>query len=99
MSSHHDDHHHHSHNHDHGHDHHQEESNRELSFNEKLAIIFEHWIRHNESHGQTYLDWRDKAKAQGLDRIAGLLEEIAVLSDRLTEKLKAGLDEANKADA
>ncbi len=87
MSSHHDHHHHHS------HDHHHEETG-ELSFEEKLIKIFDHWIKHNESHAQTYLDWGEKAKAHGREDIAALLDDIAGLSDQLTEKLQAGLSKA-----
>ena len=87
MSSHHDHHHHHS------HDHHHEET-EELSFQEKLIKIFDHWIKHNESHAQTYLDWGEKAKAHGREDIAALLDDIAGLSDQLTGKLQAGLDKA-----
>ncbi len=95
MSNHHDRHHHDH--HDHHHDHSDEgEKAQGLSFEEKLVKIFEHWIQHNEDHAQTYVDWRVKAEAHGLDGIATLLDGIAQLSDRLTEKLKAGLDEARK---
>jgi hypothetical protein len=91
MSSHHDHDHHH-----HGHGHHHHDETGELSFEEKLVKIFDHWIKHNESHAQTYLDWGEKARANGRDDIAALLEDIAGLSDRLTEKLKSGLDKAGK---
>lgn len=82
--------------HDHGHhDHHEDKTaGRELSFEEKLIKIFDHWVKHNESHAQTYADWREKAKAQGMDGIAVLLEEIEQLSEQLTEKLKQGLSRA-----
>ncbi len=93
MASHHD---HHHHDHDHGHDHHHHENGRELSFSDKLIKIFEHWIKHNESHAQTYLDWGEKAKTQGREDIAGLLDDIAGLSDQVTEKLKTGLEKARK---
>ena len=92
MSSHHD--HDHEHHHHHGHDHHHHDETGELSFGEKLVRLFDHWIKHNESHAQTYLDWGEKAKAQGREDISVLLNDIAGLSDQLTEKLKAGLDKA-----
>ena len=94
MSSHHD--HHHGHDHHHDHDHHHHEEPGELSFEEKLIKIFDHWIKHNESHAQTYLDWGEKAKAHGREDIAILLEDIAQLSGQLTEKLQAGLEKAGK---
>ena len=95
MNSHHD--HHHGHDHDHHGHHHHEESVQGLSFEEKLVKMFEHWVKHNESHARTYLDWHDKAKARGLDEIATLLDDITRLSDQLTDKLKNGLKEAKKS--
>lgn len=110
MSSHHDHDHHGHHDHDHNpahahhhhdhpdHDHHghhdHEHGSPALSFEEKLIRMFEHWVKHNESHAQTYADWREKATANGKDGVAVLLGEIARLSDRLTEKLKEGLTKA-----
>jgi len=100
MSSHHDhphDHHHHdNHEHDHGQDHRHEQTSQELSFEEKLVKIFDHWIKHNESHAQTYIDWGEKAKAHGFEDIATLLDDIAGLSKQLTEKLQDGLSKAPK---
>lgn len=92
MSSHHD----HGHNHHHhdGHEHHHHDETGEMSFEEKLVKILDHWIKHNESHARTYLDWGVKAKAHGREDIAVLLDGIAKLSDQLTEKLQAGLDKA-----
>lgn len=84
--------------HDHHHGHQYDKKNGSgLAFEEKLVKIFEHWIKHNESHAQNYLDWRLKAQEHGLDEIAARLEEIAQLSARLTEKLKAGLNEAKSS--
>jgi hypothetical protein len=86
------------HHHDHGHHDHQENKTevRELSFEEKLIRMFEHWIKHNESHSQTYADWREKARANGMAGVAGLLDEIGQLNSRLTEKLKDGLNKAQE---
>ena len=86
----------HEHHHHHSHDHHHHDGTGELSFEEKLGTIFDHWIKHNESHARTYLDWGEKAKAHGREDIAAILADIAGLSDRLTEKLKAGLEKARK---
>jgi hypothetical protein len=110
MSSHHS--HHHDHHHtrpDHGqdeggHHHHGQDGHHDhhhgadspLSFEEKLVRIFDHWVKHNESHAQTYADWREKAKAHGMDGIAGILDETARLSEQLTEKLKEGLNKAQQ---
>jgi hypothetical protein len=48
----HDDHHH----PDHGHP-------AELSLDDKLIKLLEHWIRHNQEHAKTYGDWAEKAAA------------------------------------
>ncbi len=80
-------HHDHTHNHDDNHTHGHETDG--LSVKEKLATLFEHWIRHNESHGQTYMQWANRAKEEGLADISAGLSEVAELTDKITEKLKS----------
>ncbi|THB78432.1 MAG: hypothetical protein D3926_13070 [Desulfobacteraceae bacterium] len=73
--------------HHHHHDHHQE-----LGFEEKLQSLFSHWIDHNNSHKDSYLSWAHKASHEGLDQIKDLLEEVAAMSDQVTQKLEQALD-------
>ncbi|MFO8048368.1 MAG: hypothetical protein R6U29_04975 [Desulfosudaceae bacterium] len=82
------DHHHHDQHTSHHHEHH--EPGQGMSFQEKISKLLDHWIAHNESHAQTYLEWRQKAEAEGFTEIAALLGSIAETSDRITEKLRHG---------
>jgi len=82
-----DDHHHHHHHHDH-------DSHGELSFDEKMATLLNHWIKHNQDHALNYRNWAEKAKANGKDDAGVLLEEAAEMSlaiNDLFEKALAGL--------
>lgn len=68
------------HHHDHGdphhhHHHHEEEQPAELSFDEKLVKLLEHWIRHNRDHAETYSEWAEKAAAESRGEVAVLLNE------------------------
>jgi rubrerythrin len=41
----------------------------------KLAKLLQYWIKHNEEHARTYLEWSNKADSEGLRDVAGLLQE------------------------
>jgi hypothetical protein len=100
MSHHHHDHDHshqdhdhdHSHDHNHEHDHgHGHTTTKELSFDEKLTILLQHWIDHNKSHQETYDSWANKATGESLPQMAEILKEISADSTKITEKLKKAL--------
>ncbi|MDY6903462.1 MAG: hypothetical protein SWH61_02140 [Thermodesulfobacteriota bacterium] len=82
-------HHHDPHDHDHHH-HHHGESDREMPTKEKLAKLFDHWIRHNDSHAGTYRQWEETARAEGMTDVAAILAEIGTMTDAITQKLQAG---------
>ena len=74
---------------DHDHDHHQHESSSpELTFEEKISKLFDHWLQHNQSHAGTYREWGNKAREAGLTETADRLEEIAALTDQVSQKLE-----------
>lgn len=75
--------------HDHHHHHHDHEN--ELGFEEKLQHLFSHWIDHNNSHKDAYLSWAHKASHEGLTDIGTMLEQIAEISDQVTQKLEQTL--------
>jgi hypothetical protein len=77
----HDDHHHH---HDHGHP-------AELSLDDKLIKLLEHWIRHNQEHAKTYGDWAEKAAADSKGEVSILLNEAVSLSMDLNRKFEKAL--------
>jgi hypothetical protein len=63
----------------------------ELSFDEKLIKLLEHWIRHNQEHAQTYGDWAEKAAADSKGEVAALLEDAVRLSMDLDRKFEQAL--------
>ena len=36
----------------------------------KLKHLLEHWIEHNESHGQSFREWAEKVRVAGYEDIA-----------------------------
>jgi len=63
----------------------------ELSFDEKLIKLLEHWIRHNQEHAQTYGDWAEKAAADSKGEVSILLNEAVSLSLDLNRKFELAL--------
>jgi hypothetical protein len=63
----------------------------ELSFNEKLIKLLEHWIRHNQEHAKTYGDWAEKAAADSKREVSILLKEAVSLSMDLKRKFEQAL--------
>lgn len=76
---------------DHHHHHNEHESHGELSFDEKIAKILSHWIKHNEDHASNYRNWAEKAKANGKADAGVLLEEAADMSLAINDKFEAAL--------
>jgi hypothetical protein len=42
---------------------------------EKLSVVIEHWIEHNESHAEEYKKWAQTAGELGLDSVRAEIEE------------------------
>jgi len=82
-------HHEHHHEHDHHHDHHEHDVKSELSFDEKMIKLFDHWLKHNEDHAGTYRDWAEKARQNQLDAVAALLEEVCGLTEEINAKFES----------
>ncbi len=61
------------------HHHHHEDNGAELKVTltdkEKLGKLLEYWIKHNEEHANTYLEWSKKANTEELKDVAAILEE------------------------
>ncbi len=81
--------HHHHHEHDHHHDH-EIESN--LSFDEKMIKLLEHWIKHNDDHAETYRDWAKKAKEKNMNEAGSLLEDAAEMTLEISKKFEEAAD-------
>ncbi len=60
---------------------------------ERLRILLEHWMEHNQEHADTYLQWAEKARISGDAGLSGMLREIAVE----TKKMNALFEKAKKA--
>lgn len=74
----------HHHGHDHDHDHHHEHSHAHAhshgdsaeSKDEKtLKILLVHWVNHNESHEEGFIEWVEKARAIGKEETANNIEK------------------------
>ncbi len=81
----------HHHDHDHPHDHHychHNEIQSSLSFEDKMIKLFEHWIKHNTDHAQTYTDWAEKAKENDLANVSDLLKSVADMTISINKKFE-----------
>ncbi|HCX90635.1 MAG: hypothetical protein COW04_11780 [Deltaproteobacteria bacterium CG12_big_fil_rev_8_21_14_0_65_43_10] len=45
----------------------------------KLAVLLNHWIKHNEDHVKEYREWAEKVYKQGLKEVAHNLKTAADL--------------------
>ena len=81
----------HDHDHDHGHTHHTHDASHEMSIEEKISTLLNHWIDHNNSHMETYRSWAQKAEEASLAEVAVLLKETAEASGTITKKLETAL--------
>ena len=44
------------------------ETQNTLSFQEKMIKLLDHWIKHNDDHSKTYIDWAEKGKIKKHER-------------------------------
>jgi hypothetical protein len=58
---------------------------------EKIPIVIEHWIEHNESHGEDYRRWAEIAREEGLEGVEALILEAVSYIRSANEKLKEAL--------
>lgn len=86
MSHHHD--HDHPHHHHHGHSH---DTASELPFEEKLARLLAHWIKHNDDHAGSYRDWAEKARSGSQEKVAAVLDQVAEMTEAITDRFKEAL--------
>lgn len=73
--------------HDHNH-----ETHGNLTFNEKLVKLLEHWIKHNDDHAENYKDWAVKTKEKGMNDIGLLLEDVVGMTELINNKFKKALE-------
>ena len=75
--------------HHHHHDHHDHEVKSELTFDEKLIKLLEHWLKHNDDHAGTYRDWAEKARQHQLEAVGVLLEDVCDLTADINAKFES----------
>lgn len=76
-------HHHHDNNH-----HHHHESNTQLSFEDKMVTLTEHWKNHNLDHAVSYREWAEKAKENNMSAISAILEQVADMTLEINKKFE-----------
>jgi hypothetical protein len=59
---------------------------------EKIPVVIQHWIEHNESHGEEYRKWADIAREEGFDQVGALIIEAIGNIQSANEKLKQALE-------
>ncbi len=64
-----------------------------MSFEEKMAKLLEHWVKHNSDHAGTYRLWAGRARENGMADISALLEDVAESAEAINKKFEeaAGL--------
>jgi len=87
---------HHDHNHGHHHGHHDHEVKSELTFDEKMIKLLDHWLKHNQDHAGTYGDWAEKARQNQLDAVADLLDEVCDLTAKINTRFESAAELVQK---
>ncbi len=85
-----------THHHDH-HDHHHDVKS-DLTFEEKLIKLLEHWLKHNHDHAHTYQEWAKRARANDLLQVSVLIDEIGDITRVIDEKIKEALNNLDSAN-
>ena len=62
-----------------------------ISFEEKLVKLLQHWIKHNEDHAGTYLEWINKPEIKDMKKVIALLEEASELTHQINKKFEEAL--------
>ena len=59
---------------------------------EKLQVLLNHWIEHNEEHGEEFKKWAEKAKSSGNtavhDDILNAIEKLRDVNEHLRKALE-----------
>ncbi len=71
---------------------HKHEIHGNLTFNEKLVKLLEHWIKHNDDHAENYKDWAKKTKEKGMNDVGLLLEDVVGMTELINNKFKKALE-------
>lgn len=88
----------HQHSHTHGEDHHHHASG-DLSFDEKMIKLLEHWVKHNDDHADTYRQWAEKADNMEMADVGRLLAEAAEMTMTIRQKIEAAIERVKNRPA
>ena len=58
--------------------------------------MLSHWIKHNDDHAGTYVDWAAKTSAAGLPAIEALLTEAADMTRSISTRFDTALKQLEK---
>ncbi len=77
----------------HHHDHSSGQTGHTITFPEKAHKLMDHWIKHNDDHAQSYHQWADAFRENGLGAAAVLLESAAELTRQINLTLTEALQQ------
>jgi hypothetical protein len=80
----------HKHSHAHGEDHHH--ASGDLSFDEKMIKLLEHWVKHNDDHADTYRQWAEKANDMKMADVGRLIAEAAEMTMTIRQKIEEAIE-------
>lgn len=87
----------HAHSHEHGHDHtHDHDHTETMGFEEKMVMLLDHWVKHNDDHAQNYREWADKASSKGLKEAAEHLKAAADMTDGISDQFRKAMKTVQK---
>ncbi len=66
--------------------HHHHKNHSALTDEEKLTKLLDHWVKHNNDHAQTYLEWASKIKGKNMKNVVSILEQAADLTNQINKK-------------
>ena len=75
----------------HHHNHHHHDVKSDLTFEDKLIKLLEHWLKHNADHAGTYREWAERARTHNLLQVADLLDQVGAMSVDMDDKFREAL--------
>jgi hypothetical protein len=67
------------------------EGRESMDEKEKLSVVIEHWIEHNESHLGEYRKWAQRAGEMGLGSVKSEIDEAMEMLSKLNGRLGKAL--------
>ena len=67
-------------------------SEKNYSDTEKLQLLLDHWLQHNESHVAEYLKWADVARQNGQEKAAEFIDQAVGLLNKADQSLEKALE-------